>query len=787
MKKFRILKRLFLVCLLCAVCVGIKAQNWTGGVIELQLSVNDFNSNNLNVDFTIQGVNFHLAGGATHPKGAYATVKSVNNDAVPAYLDLSEFWIDITWKEWGAHIGPTKLSITDLANDCFANCSNLQGIYLPQAIMTIGSGVTQGCRNLTTITGDGNNVYSWTDNAIVEKSSHKLVAGCRNSTIASDVTTIGEKAFYSQGVIGQSDINIPANVKTIEWGAFADNYPQHITLNEGLENIGGAAFMYCTLLSEITIPRSVKQIGAYAFNVDIPGYETLNKVTVKWESASELPTMPDDPMFPYSRCKLYVPGNTKAIYMADPYWSKFDISKGGGGIVDPDFGNILFIGHSATAHPYIDAYWPMGGQPKTRDGVADCIQGDECRGMAATTMNTDYVGTVLRGMYGQTREQLQNNHYGYFDLVTARWAGYEKNMEFHLDELVGNNWDAFVGNCLAQNGVQGALPSQVSAALGQAKTVVVSLGENIEAGTSGYYTVFPAFMHLYGHFARHRKDVNIIQLILADGNQDDQGNSIMDWILNVAVPNFRNPAFRHEYGMEDLDDFSGTVTALDCKQETEKGKFIGDEYVLKDNGTSLYQLTNDELHSAVLWHPSDIGMYYIGKKVIEEIYKNDATKKAQALANIGDIYKINYIGNNKAVKMYSTYADNTAWDQYLNQTYGNWVQDGLVNMRVDFANYSAFKPYFKRFKASKVSDGSELPILKTDWKNSNTWAQVVFKATKGDMNFEPIFEVALGDGGSDNQTKISLFAGKANPDVTLTRNTKAGVWNTICLPFKPTA
>lgn len=126
--------------------------------------------------------------------------------------------------------------------------------------------------------------------------------------------------------------------------------------------------------------------------------------------------------------------------------------------------------------------------------------------------------------------------------------------------------------------------------------------------------------------------------------------------------------------------------------------------------------------------------------------------------------------------------------------HGLWVQDGVVNLRVDFKNYSQFKPYFDHFKIAKA-DGTILTgkgytgnPYKID--ENNTGYHVAFKCYTGDMNFEPVFKATLSDNlnpEKTNQTVIDLFAGKANPEITLTRNTTADLWNTICLPFKPTA
>lgn len=93
----------------------------------------------------------------------------------------------------------------------------------------------------------------------------------------STFTAIGDSAFKgtdadSPGKI--ASVTIPKSVKTIGANAFQFNVIASLTLNEGLETIGESALAN-NKLKEVTIPKSVKTIATKAFE----GNE-LTKITI---------------------------------------------------------------------------------------------------------------------------------------------------------------------------------------------------------------------------------------------------------------------------------------------------------------------------------------------------------------------------------------------------------------------------------------------------------------------------------------------------------------------------
>ena len=128
-------------------------------------------------------------------------------------------------------------SITIIDSYAFDGCENLNSINIPNSVKSIGSYVFQSCSNLTSITipssvtnikesvfsgsslesiqVDGSNlIYDSRDgcNAVIEKSSNKLIAGCKNTIIPNTVTSIGKCAFEN---VLMTSIDIPGSVSSI--------------------------------------------------------------------------------------------------------------------------------------------------------------------------------------------------------------------------------------------------------------------------------------------------------------------------------------------------------------------------------------------------------------------------------------------------------------------------------------------------------------------------------------------------------------------------------------------
>ena len=183
-----------------------------------------------------------------------ASVTSIGDHAFEGCSNLTSITIpgSVTSIEDHAFYGCSSLrsisipgSVTSIGGYAFSCCSRLTSITIPDSVTSIGDGIFEDCDSLGNIEVDVNNTkYDSRDNcnAIIEKSSDCLLAGCKNTIIPASVTSIGAAAFMRHS--GLTSIAIPDSVTSI----------------------GNLAFSYCSSLTSITIPGSVTSIGGAAFS-----------------------------------------------------------------------------------------------------------------------------------------------------------------------------------------------------------------------------------------------------------------------------------------------------------------------------------------------------------------------------------------------------------------------------------------------------------------------------------------------------------------------------------------
>ena len=142
-----------------------------------------------------------------------------------------------------------------IGNFAFENCSVLKSVEIPASVTSIGSAAFKDCSGLESMNIDeANTTYENPEgsNAIVEKSSKTLVAGCKNTKIPDDVKIIGAYAFC--GCSDLKSIEIPDNVSEIQVAAFDDcSNLTAIHIPAGVDKIALGVFMGCSNLNSITI------------------------------------------------------------------------------------------------------------------------------------------------------------------------------------------------------------------------------------------------------------------------------------------------------------------------------------------------------------------------------------------------------------------------------------------------------------------------------------------------------------------------------------------------------
>ena len=182
--------------------------------------------------------------------------------------------------------------VSSIGERAFLWCTGLTSITIPSSVTNIGYIAFHGCTGLTSITvASGNTSYDSRNNcnAIIETATNKLIKGCENTVIPSDVKSIGDYSFYE--CTGLTNVTIPSSVTSIGSYAFyrctgltsltfpsslrrIDSYAfcgcsglTNVTFGEGLTTIGECAFVGCTGLTSMNIGEGVTTIGNYAFAV----------------------------------------------------------------------------------------------------------------------------------------------------------------------------------------------------------------------------------------------------------------------------------------------------------------------------------------------------------------------------------------------------------------------------------------------------------------------------------------------------------------------------------------
>ena len=186
-------------------------------------------------------------------------------------------------------------SVKSIGEKAFYGCTGFTSITIPNSVTSISAVAFWGCIGLTSINVDANNSKydSRGDcNAIIEKATNTLIAGCKNTVIPNSVTSIGGHAF--SGCSGLTSITIPNSVTSIGHGAF-----------EG-----------CSALISITIPNRVTSIGEWGFS----SCTSLTSVIVKRETPINITS---NVFTNRDNATLYVPQGCIAAYKAADYWKEF--------------------------------------------------------------------------------------------------------------------------------------------------------------------------------------------------------------------------------------------------------------------------------------------------------------------------------------------------------------------------------------------------------------------------------------------------------------------------------
>ncbi|MBQ9356988.1 MAG: leucine-rich repeat protein [Prevotella sp.] len=193
-------------------------------------------------------------------------------------------------------------TVTNVASYALRN-QEITSLTLPATVVSMQRNPFYGCNNLASITVDaGNPMYDSRNNcnAIIEKATNKLIAGCKNTVIPNGIKHIGIHAFFRTSSL--SAIGIPSTVEIIDSLAFAYTGISEISIPSSVKKIEYRAFRCCDNLNVVT--SMIEQPFAISYNV----FECVDAETNEGY---------------FSKAKLRVPYGTRALYAATDGWKNF--------------------------------------------------------------------------------------------------------------------------------------------------------------------------------------------------------------------------------------------------------------------------------------------------------------------------------------------------------------------------------------------------------------------------------------------------------------------------------
>ncbi len=155
-------------------------------------------------------------------------------------------------------------SVTIVGDSLFDGCVKLENVKIGKGITRLGEGSFYRCPSLSSFEVSKENTAYYAENGcIIEKATSKLVVGCKNTVIPSNVKIIGVGAF--KNCISLTKITLPAGLTEIERSAFEScTGLTEIVIPDKVTSIGDSAFAECVNLKSVKLSQNIK-VGDSAF------------------------------------------------------------------------------------------------------------------------------------------------------------------------------------------------------------------------------------------------------------------------------------------------------------------------------------------------------------------------------------------------------------------------------------------------------------------------------------------------------------------------------------------
>ena len=177
-------------------------------------------------------------------------------------------------------------SVNTIENSAFSGCSGMTSLIIGSSVTHIWEDAFDGCSGLTSIVvNEDNKTYDSREgcNAIIERSSNRLIKGCKSTRIPNSVTSIGSYAFIRCS--GLTSVEIPNSVTSIgNYAFYGCSGLTSVEIPNRMTDIGKFAFYDCSELRSVEIPESVTSIGMTAFPSDNIVSMTVADGNAKYDS-----------------------------------------------------------------------------------------------------------------------------------------------------------------------------------------------------------------------------------------------------------------------------------------------------------------------------------------------------------------------------------------------------------------------------------------------------------------------------------------------------------------------
>lgn len=186
-------------------------------------------------------------------------------------------------------------SVTSIGDSAFSNCTSLNNPILPKELTRIGNYLFSNCRALTVISTSDRTAQ--TDEKLTLPDTVTYIGtsafdGCvaiTGVTIPKNVTEIGKSAFLNCKSLSSVTIE-SLEIKKCGTSIFQSCQIAEVVFPKGLTEIPAYLFNKAGFITEvtITIPKTVTQIGNYAFGGGEKDGEAINVAKFVFEEGSKL-------------------------------------------------------------------------------------------------------------------------------------------------------------------------------------------------------------------------------------------------------------------------------------------------------------------------------------------------------------------------------------------------------------------------------------------------------------------------------------------------------------------